>query len=209
LAYVSYALKIMAKNKPQPITAAELTAELWSDPEWVAKREQRDRARKEAREQILLEQAPLIDALAQAGVSVRDVWDLVNTSNPYPRAFPVLIEHLHRPYSGVIIEGIARALAVKQAREIAWDHFLKLAVVRPETWDSYTYDSVFVALSAMAKPSDLPVLISLISDRAIGPHRVFFVRNLMRSKQPEARETLLRLKDDPDLSKEISARLKV
>ncbi len=65
-----------------------------------------------------------------------------------------------------------------------------------------------VAISAMARPGDLYCLIDLITDRSLGSHRVFLGRNLMRSKKPEARQTLLNLRDDPELQKEIGARLK-
>lgn len=65
-----------------------------------------------------------------------------------------------------------------------------------------------VALSAMARPADLEKLIELIRDSKLGDKRIFLIRNLMRSKQPKARTTLLSLRQDPDLKKEIAARLK-
>ena len=64
-----------------------------------------------------------------------------------------------------------------------------------------------VAISDMAQPRDLPTLIDLLSDRSIGTSRIFLVSNLMRSKKPEGRAALLRNQNDPDLEKEIAARL--
>jgi len=64
-----------------------------------------------------------------------------------------------------------------------------------------------VAISDMAQPSDLGTLIDLISDQSLGVGRIFLVQNLVRSKKPEARATLLQLQDDPDIAKEITARL--
>ena len=190
-------------------TVSDLIAQMNADPEWVAKRAEEQRLRAEQIERLRQEQAPLVAALAEVGIKVRSVWDLVKTSSPDPNAFPILLEHIGRPYSSKIIEGIARSLAVRSARTVAWEPMLKLARSLPDDWDEYTRDSLFVAISAMARPDDLPVLISLISDVGMGSHRLFFVRNLMRSKRAEARETLLRLKGDPDLRKEIAARLRL
>jgi HEAT repeat protein len=135
------------------------------------------------------------------------VWDLVNTSTPYPQALPILLIHLQRPYDDGIREGIARALAVKGARPLAWDELVGL--VQSQSLPDRVADGVMVAISAMARPADLHAIIGLIKDRSIGSRRVFLVRNLMRSKKPEARRTLLDMRDDPDLQEEIAARLKI
>jgi len=65
------------------------------------------------------------------------------------------------------------------------------------------------AISAMARPSDLQTLIDLIRDCTLGSLRIYLVGNLMRSKRPEARATLLELRDDPVLRKEIAIRLRL
>ncbi|MFZ2502019.1 MAG: hypothetical protein WAW88_05070 [Nocardioides sp.] len=52
--------------------------------------------------------------LRSAAVQVDSVWDLVNTSEPYPAALPVLMEHLERGgYPARVMEGLGRSLAVK------------------------------------------------------------------------------------------------
>ncbi|KQM38110.1 hypothetical protein ASE59_12570 [Sphingomonas sp. Leaf10] len=73
---------------------------------------------KEAR--YLTEEAPLREDLRRLGFSVKWVWDFVNAKeNYYVSAVPTLINHLKRPYSDEIREGIARALAIKEARGVA------------------------------------------------------------------------------------------
>jgi hypothetical protein len=56
---------------------------------------------------------PLIDEMRGIGIEVQSVWDLVNSLSPYPRAIPILIKHLKKPYHPKIKEGIVRALTVK------------------------------------------------------------------------------------------------
>ncbi|MEO0249525.1 MAG: hypothetical protein ABIN58_08295, partial [candidate division WOR-3 bacterium] len=52
----------------------------------------------------------------EAGLEVSSVWDLVNTSEPYPEAIPVLIKLLSQIEEPHMKEGIVRALTVKEAR---------------------------------------------------------------------------------------------
>ena len=194
-------------SKKGGIPAGELMRQLEADPIWVARRDAQARARLQRELTSQREQTDLLQDLKASGVSVNNVWSLVNTAGPYPGALRVLLDHLSRPYSDRVREGIARALAVKEARPVAWDEFVRLA--RTEASQSWVSDGVMVAIAAMARPSDLDEIISLITDRLVGPGRVFLVRNLTRSKKQKARQVLMDLRDDPDLQREIAARLKV
>jgi hypothetical protein len=112
------------KFKPtKTISAAELMSRLQSDPDWVrenAEREARHKAAVERRrDEMRPEQMPLLADLAAAGVKVDSVWDLVNAKWHYPAAIPVLAAHLQRVRHPVLREGIARALAVPEARGAA------------------------------------------------------------------------------------------
>jgi hypothetical protein len=64
------------------------------------------------------------------------------------------------------------------------------------------------ALAGMARSGDLPALIELVADPTLGQSRLLLISKLSRSRQPEARAVLEKLRDDPDLYKEISYRLK-
>ena len=188
-----------------PITAEELMGQLEADPVWVAHRDARDRVRAEREQQSQRDQVDLLTDLAAVGITVANVWDLVNTATPYPRALPVLLDHLLRAYPDRTRDGVARALAVKEARPIAWDTLVRL--IRSKSLPEETASGVMIAVCAMAGSADVPVLIDLLGDRSIGRTRVHLVRKLMRSKRPEARQALLHHRADPDLQKEISARL--
>lgn len=188
-----------------PISAGELMDQLKADPEWVARAQDRERHRIVLEAEIRREEASLVDDLARRGISVSSVWDLVNSRDRYPAAIPVLLSHLSRTYRVEIKEGIARALGVKDARADAWEPILRM--LDRET-EPRVRDGLFVAISGMAGPTDVPKLISLLSERALGPSRIFLVRNLMRSKRSEARAALIAMEDDPDLTNEIRSRLR-
>ena len=100
----------------RPMTAQEHHEVLSRDPKHQAMMAEKERRVAEMKAVLDADEKPLIVALAAAGRSVKSVWDLVNTAESYPEAIPVLAEHLSRPYNMRTREGIARALAVKEAR---------------------------------------------------------------------------------------------
>lgn len=61
----------------------------------------------------------VVTALRRCGLNVSSVWRLVNTSEVYGDAVPVLIEMLGKVEDLGEVEGIARALTVKEARPLA------------------------------------------------------------------------------------------
>jgi hypothetical protein len=189
------------------ITAHQLLQELGSDAAYVSAQEARERDRASLAEQYRREEAPLLDDLAAVGVFANSVWDLVNSAEPYLPALPVLLSHLSCQYSEVLLEGITRALAVKDARFIAWNEILTM--LRRQALPSRAAEGAMIALSVMAHHADIPVLIGLICDRSLGGPRIFLVRRLARFKKPEVRAALMSLQDDPELSAEIAARLKL
>lgn len=130
-------------SRRKATTAADLMARLQSDPEWVrrnAEREEKERARIAQRlAEIGPEHVPLVAELAAAGVKVRmnpkiqltlppekrpgqapvpvtSVSDLVNSPDSYPEAVPILIKHLRLVRHPIMINSLARALTVKEAR---------------------------------------------------------------------------------------------
>jgi len=106
-------------KRGRTIGASDLMAELQSDPEWVERDRQREERRQADEAYFRREEVPLVAELARAGYDVKSVYDFVNSSASYAPALPVLIEHLGGNYPPRIREGIARALAVQEARGIA------------------------------------------------------------------------------------------
>jgi hypothetical protein len=189
------------------ITVGELIAKLTADPAFVAGRENEEEQRSRREAEYRRAEAPLVDELRASGFDVQSAWDLVNTPGSYPQAVPVLLEHLRRPYPAPVREGIARALAVPEARS-GWAVLTQLYRDEPE---ERVRDGLAVAIAAGATDDVIGDVIALACDARHGSSRVLLLRALERSADPRARAALMGLGTDPDLAKEIQillARLK-
>ncbi len=149
-------------------------------------------------------EAPLVDELRAAGFAVQSAWDLVNTQGSYPRAVPILLAHLPRPYPAAVREGIARALAVPEAKS-GWDELTRL--FRHEQ-EQRPKDGIAAAIAAAASDELIGDVITLARDTSQGPSRLLLLGALERSADSRARATLMELAADPDLTKEIGVILR-
>ena len=127
------------------------------------------------------------------------MWDLVNTQKPYPKAVPVLFEHLESGYPEPIREGIARALAVPEANTF-WGRIL--AHYKGEK-SGRLKDGLAVALAGAATPKERTTLLEVVRNRRHGPSRLLLLPALIRLSPATAEEVLEEFKDDPDLRKEV------
>ena len=192
--------KLPRKKMLKPrTTAAELMAQLNADPEFVAALAREDDELRRLEQEHAVAEAPLVGALRAAGFAVESAWDFVQAAEPYPDAVPILLEHLQRPYPDRVREGIARALAVPEARP-AWPLLVRL--YRDETLPD-TKSGLAVALSAIADDAVLDELITLIRDGRHGETRILLLGALERSKDRRARAALMALGTDPELVLEI------
>src|ERR1700710_1270353 len=96
-------------------TAAEILASVNADPQKRADREQRDRELAEREAAAQIEERPILNELAQAGLAApRSLWSLSRVEKVH--AVPILIRHLSVDHPRGLREGIARALNVPEAR---------------------------------------------------------------------------------------------
>lgn len=188
--------------EPGKTTLSELRDLLAADAQWVEGRAKEDERRQRMAERWERAEVPLVRDLQAAGLSVVSVWDLVNTSEPYPDALPILLRHLERPYPDRVREGIARAMAVRGGAKFAWNRLCEL--YRQEPVDTDAKNGLAVALAAVVDESTMEELIALLRDVRHGESRIFFVRPVSRSRDPRAREALDELADDPHLQREIA-----
>ncbi|MEZ5897871.1 MAG: hypothetical protein R3D51_00095, partial [Hyphomicrobiaceae bacterium] len=84
-------------KKRERKTAAEAMGEFEKDPAFIERRRQRDEELRRAEEADARAEAPVVEALRNAGVPINSVWDLVNSTNTYSQSLPLLLEHLQRP----------------------------------------------------------------------------------------------------------------
>lgn len=191
----------MKRNWP---TAREITDSIEQDPEL-----QRIRAEVEVRhaqyaEEMRQAQEPLLRDLAELGIRVETISTLVSTCEGYSKAIPVLMKHLERSsaYPEVILNSIARALTIREARGVA--SRLMISLFREDTHDPKPNGFRWClgnALSVVAELSDVDDLIELIQDTRHGVGRDVLPEALVRfvGKRPDIIEVLESLQDDPDI----------
>src|SRR5690242_13923443 len=101
------------RGKRSGISATELMARLQNDPEYQRKVQAAEAERQVRVQALRLAEQPIVADLRAVGIQVDSVWDLVNTSDPYPAALPILMEHLEGGgYPERVMESLGRALAV-------------------------------------------------------------------------------------------------
>ncbi len=197
----------MKKRQP-PLSAADLTARLQADPDFLARKQERERERAERSAGLRTEEEPILAELREVGWNVNSVWELVNTSTPYREAIPILLRHLLLPYSDRTREGIARALAVSDARD-AWPTLAAAYCNAPHGQENGirldAKSGLAVALAAIATEDVLDELITLAKDRSQSRSRVLLLKALRKSKSAKAKRAIDELASDPDLEKEIAS----
>lgn len=125
----------------------------------------------------------IIKELAKVGVSVNNIYDLVNTDKPYPSAIPILIGALK---SGIekktLKEGIIRVLAVKEAKSQANEQLFK---EYHDTEDSMLKWAIGNTLSVIITESDLPEVVKIVMDKNNGISRQMLVASMGKIKGTE------------------------
>jgi hypothetical protein len=198
------------ESLPQgPISAddlARLKAEmLRTDPDYRA-RVEAVAAERKTRSQALEEaEKPILADLWTVGIKVASVWDLVNTSEPYPEALPVLMKHLERGgYPDRVMESLGRSLAVKPAHPY-WGTFRDLYLRASGPGE---HEGLAVALAACATPDDFDSLVALLDADTGGNSRIHFLRPIFKLSREHGRDVLESRRSNPLFAREIAALLK-
>jgi hypothetical protein len=193
------------KKPSQGITADELMARLAGDPEYQRKMQAAEAERQVRVQELHRAEQPIVEDIRRAGYEVNSVWDLVNTSDPYPNALPVLLEHLQLGgYPDRVMESLARALTVKPSAEV-WDTLRQLYLAAQGPGEE---EGLAAALSAAATTDHLDALIALLDETSRGSTRIHFLRAILRVGGKRGLEVLTSLQHDPLFGKEAGALLK-
>lgn len=161
-------------------TAAEFMAELAKDSAFQAQKKKRDENIEDLARRLAAGEQSLVSELNDVGIKVRSVWDLVNTSEPYDNALPVLHKHLSFKRHPKIVSGIARALAMPRiiSAENVWGELCQLYVKTPSDDEIEAPElrgsaqSIAIALEALATKERVDDLRKLVREkpRADGVH---------------------------------------
>ena len=185
------------------MTAEEALRVLEADPEWRAQRAAQDAEMRRVRRMYVEAQKALVADLKEVGAPVTEsVYDLVNTSEPYPQALPVLVKHLEAGgYPPVIMEGIGRALSVRDS-VVFWDRLVER--YRNSRCEG-ELTGMALALSACMDKAHIDDVIGLLTDESGGSDRIFFIEPLVRRGGERGRAVVEGLVDDPVVGKEATA----
>jgi hypothetical protein len=150
--------------------------------------------------------ARLLGDLHNAGVSVRDLWELVNAPTQYRSAVPVLIDWLQTVDARVpandrpsIREGLVRALTIPAARPAAAPVLISEFRRSPDPSGLGYGWVVGNALSVVGDDSVFDDMVALAQDDSYGKGRQMIVLGLARSTKPQAIPLLVSLLDDDDV----------
>ena len=178
-------------------------AELEADPVYQAEMQELERQREEHFAKIREDAEPLVADLRAAGWEVEFVWDFVMYPGDYSSAYPILVEHLKRPYMERTRDGIARALTVPDAFQIAWE------AVRDEflaNTDTKTTGFKYALGNALAQLMDEPVIpevLDMVTDKRHGRNRAPMIEILVEYRdRDDVRQVLEALAEDPEVAKE-------
>ncbi|NRA18571.1 MAG: hypothetical protein HRU04_24050 [Oceanospirillaceae bacterium] len=157
-------------------TAAELMAELANDKQYQAKKTEKEKQINELKRIFEQDEKKLVFDINSNGISVKSVWDLVNTQNDYYEAVPVLIEHLKIKHHPKILAGIARSLAIPKLtdNDDLWLTLVSLYRVTPSDAqidipeERGAQQSIAVALEALADNTRVKDLEKIIAEQPAG-----------------------------------------
>ncbi|MBA3021740.1 hypothetical protein [Propionicimonas sp.] len=192
-------------GKRTGISATELMVQLQNDPVYQQTIEVAE-AEREIRVQALRRaEQPIVADLRAVGAEVDSVWDLVNTSEPYPAALPVLLNHLERGgYPERVMESLGRALAVRPS--VAFWGRLKARWLQAR--GPGEEDGAAVALAACATKAQLDDLVDFLSVEDRGQSRIYFIRPILKVGGNRGRNVVGALRADPVFGHEATALLR-
>ncbi|WP_156087555.1 hypothetical protein [Lysobacter sp. Root667] len=184
-------------------TAAELIAELGSDPEHQAMLARKEEERKQLLEERDRAARPIVEALRAAGVNVQGVADLLDGRKLDPAIISILLEHVKRlEYPDQIREMLLRALGSPVARPY-WDELVALFEQNAAHLPPAIHYVAAIALDGAFSHEAIDDLLRLVKDPRLGHARAPLLFTLKRSKDPRAKMLLLELRDDPSIGGEV------
>jgi hypothetical protein len=143
------------------------------------------------------EHQELTDELAEVGIKISNIYDLVNTKTKYPKAIPILIKHLQIRYSDKVKEGIVRALTVREAKGLVVPLLLKeyLQLANDKKDLKWVIGN---AVNVTITKSEVADIFPIVLNKENGISRQMFVAALGKIKGENVKDVLNRLVNDDD-----------
>lgn len=149
---------------------------------------------------MVVEANKIKSELAKVGITVNDIYDLVNTDKPYPAAVPVLLDLLQEGIEHIgIKEGVIRALAVKEA-------IGKASPVLLDEYSKIPKDKMFLrwaignTIYITITEDDVERILPIVQDKENGMSRQMFVAALGKVTSGKTEDVLIKLLDDEEVA---------
>lgn len=150
----------------------------------------------------------LISDLSKTGITVDNIYDLVNTKSKYPSAIPILIDALAKGnYDLKTKEGIVRSLAVKEAKGKANKVLIDEYNNTPISQMMYRW-VIGNTLNTIIVENDIDRIIPIVLNKENGMSRQMFVSALGKLNTPLIENTLIQVIDDDNLFLHVLSALK-
>ena len=143
------------------------------------------------------EHQELTDELAEVGIKISNIYDLVNTKSKYPKAIPILIKHLQFNYSDKIKEGIVRALTVPEAKGLAVSLLIKEYLQLSKDKENLKW-VIGNAVNVTITKNEVADIFPIVLNKTNGISRQMFVAALGKIKSDIVKDVLLKLINDDD-----------
>jgi HEAT repeat protein len=138
--------------------------------------------------------------LEKVGVSIDDIYDLVNTNQSYPLAVPVLLDLLKEGIEHIgTREGVIRALAVKDAIGIASPVLIAEYYKVPRDKMMLRW-AIGNTIHTTITDDDIESVLSIVQDKENGMSRQMFVAALGKVKSEKVEDVLINLLDDEEVT---------
>lgn len=138
--------------------------------------------------------------LSKVGISINDIYDLVNTNEPYPTAVPVLLNLLEKGIDHIgTKEGVVRALAVKEA-------IGKASPILIAEYNRVPKDKMFLrwaignTIYTTITEDDVESILPIVQDKTNGMSRQMFVAALGKVNSEKVEDFLINLLDDDEVT---------
>lgn len=137
--------------------------------------------------------------LEKVGISINDIYDLVNTNESYPTAVPVLLNLLETGIDDMgTKEGVVRALAVKEA-------IGKASPILIAEYNRVPKDKMLLrwaignTIYTTITKDDVESILPIVQNKTNGISRQMFVAALGKVKIEKVENVLINLLDDDDV----------
>ncbi|WP_185153867.1 HEAT repeat domain-containing protein [Dysgonomonas sp. 520] len=151
---------------------------------------------------IITNKKIIVEKLAEVGIIVSSIDDLVNTRMRYPQAIQVLVDLLNYDYEHLgIKEGIVRSLTVKEAKRIANMPLLNEFKKMKYNHLSYCW-AIGNAFTVIIQEDDVDHILEIVKDKRNDYSRQMFILALakIKSRKSDIEDVLIPLLGDNSIT---------